>query len=262
MESGLAQVEVDISTPHGDIKAGVLIPGIPMGPADLVQPALELSSRLASMAIEHAKKEGRELSCRKGCSACCSQLVPVSKPEAFHLLDTIRRIPEDKKAHVMKRFREAADKLEETGIADLIRNPDATAEDHRLAGEKYFALGLPCAFLTETGSCGIHSARPSACREYNVTTPAENCRDIVGGEIRVEHTAVKMAPVLARLWAQEKGGVSEVMPMPLAAAWAAEHEAERGPTAPGPELFGRFMGIVSRVGAPRPEGKQGPAGPL
>ena len=40
---------------------------------------------------------------------------------------------------------------------------------------EYFKFGIACPFL-EDESCSIHPDRPMACREYLVSSPAENCR--------------------------------------------------------------------------------------
>ena len=42
----------------------------------------------------------------------------------------------------------------------------------------YYALRIPCPYL-ENEMCSIYEARPSACRELLVTSPAELCQDMV-----------------------------------------------------------------------------------
>ena len=116
-----------------------------------------------------------------------------------------------------------------------------------------------CPFLKSGEVCGIHPARPAACREHNVTSPAELCQDPFGNQVRPLPMAIRMNSVLARLWAQEKDETAQFLPMPIALEWAREHRAERAPVAEGPALFGRFLGVLGRAGRARPEGEPGEA---
>jgi Fe-S-cluster containining protein len=254
MEPGMSHVKVNVKTPHGEIDGNVGIPHVMMTSVDLVRGALDMTSNLVGMAIEDATKKDLEISCRKGCSVCCNQVVPVSKPEAFFFLDLIRqKIPEDIRETVKGLFEAAALRIDETGIAARLSKPDLTEEDLDQIGDEYFKLGIRCPFLSNAGACGVHQFRPTVCREYNVVTPAELCADPHHNPVRVVMPAIKMSMVLARLYAQETGTEAELMPLVLAPAWAAEHDDERGPLVEGPELFGRFMGILARVGRPRAE---------
>ena len=253
MDDGMTHVRVSIKTPHGEIEGGIGVPHQMMTSVDLVPGALDLTDNIVGLAIEYANSQDFRISCKKGCSICCNQMVPVSKPEAFFLLDLVReRLPADIREKVRERIRQIAATLEESGIASRLDKSRLLEEDHDRLGEDYFKLGMPCPFLAENGACGIHPLRPTACREYNVVTPAELCSDPVKNQVQVALPALKMSLVLAQLYAQETGTDAEVMPLPLAIAWAAEHEDERGPEVEGPELFGRFMGIVSRAGAAKP----------
>ncbi len=254
MEPGMTHMRVNIKTPHGEIDGHIGVPHKTITAVDLVPGALNLTDNLVGLAIEYANSKDFRISCKKGCSICCNQLVPVSKPEAFFLLDLIRdRLPEHIRQMVKERLGVAAEKLEESGIAVRIEKQDVLKEDHDLVGEDYFNLGMPCPFLSDSGACGIHPLRPTACREYNVVTPAELCAAPVRNKVQVALPALKMSMVLAQLYAQETGTRAVLMPLVLAPAWAAEHEDERGPLIAGPELFGRFMGIVARAGWPKPE---------
>ncbi len=253
----MTYVKVNIKLPHGEVDGNVGVPHEMIDTVSLVPGALELSDQVVALALKYAEEAGHEITCKKGCSICCRQLVPVSKPEAFFLLDLMRqRLPDDRRNMVLARMKAAADKISEAGIADRLKKVDLTIDDHQQVGNDYFKLGMPCPFLTDTGACGIHPARPTACREYNVVTPAELCDDPVGNHVNVALPALKMSLILAQVYAQETGTKAEVMPLVLAPAWAAENEDQRGPKVEAPELFGRFMGILGRAGAPPPSGHE------
>ena len=58
-------------------------------PATAVLPALQ---GLVN-AVVGAAEAGREISCRKGCGACCRQLVPISRTEGEALLALVEVMP-------------------------------------------------------------------------------------------------------------------------------------------------------------------------
>jgi Fe-S-cluster containining protein len=133
-------------------------------PATDVLPALQ---ELVS-AVVGAAEAGKEISCRKGCGACCRQLVPISRTEGEALLALIEAIPEQRRNVVRARFAEAEAAITKAGLTDRGGRGD------RELSVAYFALRMPCPFL-EDESCSIHPDRPLVCREYLVTSPAELC---------------------------------------------------------------------------------------
>ena len=53
--------------------------------ADIVPLARRLSTKLAILFLERLRGNGQSIPCCKGCSACCSYLIPLSIPEAFQV---------------------------------------------------------------------------------------------------------------------------------------------------------------------------------
>ena len=134
-------------------------------PATGVLPALQ---GLVNAVVE-AAESGKEISCRRGCGACCRQLVPVSRTEGEALLTLVDAMPEQRRARVRARFAEAEARITAAGLAE--RRDGRSDRDLSTA---YFALGVPCPFL-EDESCSIHPDRPLVFREYLVTSPAALC---------------------------------------------------------------------------------------
>ena len=133
-------------------------------PATAVLPALQ---GLVN-AVVGAAESGQAISCRKGCGACCRQLVPISRTEGEALLALVEAMPEARRAAVRARFADAEARIAAAGLDDRAGRSD------REISVAYFALGVPCPFL-EDESCSIHPDRPLVCREYLVTSPAELC---------------------------------------------------------------------------------------
>ena len=139
---------------------------VPSGPvaATAVLPALQ---GLVNATVG-AAESGKAISCRKGCGACCRQLVPISRTEGEALLALVEAMPREQRKAVRSRFAAAEAAIAEAGLAER-----GTRSDREMS-VAYFALGVPCPFL-EDESCSIHPDRPLVCREYLVTSPATLC---------------------------------------------------------------------------------------
>lgn len=171
------QVTATLRLSVGDLRLAHPIT-VPAGtvPATAVVPALQgLVNAAVAAAEEQIKRAGKTISCRKGCGACCRQLVPISHTEGERLLAVIDTLPGSRRAAVKARFDEASAALARAGLRDVLLDPARRAgKTDRELSVAYFALGIPCPFLEEE-SCSIHPERPLVCREYLVTSPAELC---------------------------------------------------------------------------------------
>ncbi len=64
--------------------------------------------------------EGRTVSCRTGCGACCRQLVPISAMEALHLNEVIQGLPGEHRERVLGSFAQAQAQLAEKGMLEAL----------------------------------------------------------------------------------------------------------------------------------------------
>ena len=205
----------------GDLRIAhpITVPTGPVAAADVV-PALQ---GLVN-AVVAAAEAGKAISCRKGCGACCRQLVPISRTEAERLLSTVAAWPAERRA----RFARAESAL---AAADL---KERKGRRDRELSTGYFALGIPCPFL-EDESCSIHPDRPLVCREYLVTSPAELCAG-------PEQEGVMPVPVpkvspAARGLQDER---EDWFPLALLLDWA-KRRPKAGAKRTGPEWIQRFL---------------------
>jgi len=152
------------------LTVGTLRIAHPITVANAPVPAAEIVPALQGLvnAVVEAAQAGKTVSCRKGCGACCRQLVPVSRTEGERLLQLVDALPAERRETLLARFAAAETAIEGTGLKDRAGRTD------RELSAAYFALRLPCPFL-EDESCSIHPERPLVCREYLVTSPAELC---------------------------------------------------------------------------------------
>src|SRR5215475_12640812 len=77
----------------------ITVPNAPVPAADVV-PALQ---ELVNTVVKTAE-EGQVVSCRKGCGACCRQLVPMSRTEGERLLQIVDALGAERRDVLTKRF--------------------------------------------------------------------------------------------------------------------------------------------------------------
>jgi Fe-S-cluster containining protein len=208
---------------------------VPSGPvsASEVVPALQgLVNAVVAAAEDGLVKSGGEISCRKGCGACCRQLVPVSRTEGERLLGVIEAMPPERRKQLGARFAAAAAAIRGAGLDQRRGRAD------RELSTGYFALGIPCPFLEEE-SCSIHPERPLVCREYLVTSPAELCAG--PAQEGVTPVPVPKVSMAARGLQDER---EDWFPLAMLMEWS-RSRSKGGNRRTGPEWVRRFLEKMS-----------------
>lgn len=236
----VALQKVRLMTPEGPLTGQVQIDTGPMRLAELVPTAQELTSVLAERAFRHAERLGLKVSCRAGCAACCRHMVPLSPPEAYFLADYLDRLDPLERARLDGRFEAIDAHLVKLDLLDRLMDAKLGSDPATAVNRTYFALQMPCPFLVQE-SCGIYADRPVACRDYNVTSPAEYCRDPWTFPVEMVPMPLPLSVALARTTAQVTGEPPVLIPLPLVPRWVKAHPEWRLATWPGLELFHKFM---------------------
>ena len=213
----------------GDLKVvhPITVPSGPVSASEVV-PALQ---GLVN-AVVAAAEAGKAISCRKGCGACCRQLVPVSRTEGERLLGVIEAMPPDRRKELGARFASAATAIKRAGLDQRRGRAD------RELSTGYFALGIACPFLEEE-SCSIHPERPLVCREYLVTSPAALCAG--PAQEGVTPVPVPKVSMAARGLQDER---EEWFPLAMLMEWS-RTRPRGGSKRTGPEWVQRFLGRMS-----------------
>jgi Fe-S-cluster containining protein len=198
----------------------------------------DVTEEVVARAVARSEAQGRPISCKAGCGACCRQLVPLSQTETHILRELVQDLPEARRREIERRFADARAKVEAAGLLDTLLEPkrlegksDDEFEAFHLA---YFALGIPCPFL-EDESCSIHPERPLICRQYLVTNPAEACATPSEATIAKLPLAAN-ADVAMTLATGDPKSKFEWVPLVVALEWSELHpEDEEG--VPGAQLL-------------------------
>lgn len=238
-------LSVDITTPEGRLRGNLAVPQRPIRLAELAWNALPLDEQLIRMSLRQHAPDPAAISCQKGCGACCRQVVPLSPPEAWMLYDLVQGMPEARRARALERFAAAGEALDAAGLREVFAGPIERSEDLRAASVAYFRMDVPCPFL-EDDACSIHPHRPSVCREYLVTSPAEHCAELGRKPVKRVPVSVRMSEALARVAARLLGSEPVVIPMVMALDWAAAHAEEGQRRWDARQLIGMLLEELGR----------------
>jgi len=241
LEIGGNRMKLKLSVPIGEM------------PPESVLPALyDLSNTIVDGVERKMDIIGQEISCKKGCGACCRQLVPISPAEVRLISTYVDNLPEPEQSQMRERFERAADRLRESDCLDRAVNYHHLSEDETMNMIKdYFALGISCPFLVEE-SCSIYPIRPLICREYLVISSPEHCASLDGEKIRRLQFPVSVAETFAMMDGVRFKGENPYVPLILALEWVEDHGEECG-YLPGPNWVQNFFTDLSGKEIPEPE---------
>ncbi|MEZ6032896.1 MAG: YkgJ family cysteine cluster protein [Planctomycetaceae bacterium] len=224
---------------------------VPSGPVtwDDILPFMRALVKVGSdISQEYFAERGKPVSCKAGCGICCRQRVPLAEFEAHRLRRLVDAMPEPRRSEIIARFQAVEERVREA--RDTIRldavdgdTPLSLKEMAQRAGA-YFRLMIPCPFL-ENESCSIYDERPLKCREYLVTSPAENCAEpsrlpVVGLPLPLE---VSMATLFLDQDPQDSG--IRWVPLDEMMSWTDSH-TPAPPSRSGSELLHEFMSRLMR----------------
>ena len=243
-----AALDIDFQTPLGRLRGRMPVSPAPMRLAELAYNVLALDEQLVRMAVAATERDGKTISCRRGCSACCRQVVPVSPAEAWMLYDLVRSLPAERRAHVLDRFADAHAQAMDGGFGQKYggRDFDVFAESTDAfmeMGLAYIGLGIACPFL-EDNACSIYADRPTVCREFLVTTPAAYCDDPAAFPVESVPRAANLTECLSRVSALMLDSEPQVIPLTLALRWAEEHHALGQQRYDASSLMRAFFGLM------------------
>lgn len=237
---GSQKLKLKLVVPAGEVPPEVLLPSLQ-----------QLSDRVVEGVEDKVRRNGLKISCRKGCGACCRQLVPISPAEARLLAEIVENMPEEARAVVRERFDQAVRRLQESGLQEQAVNYHRLPEPElRSMGRAYFELGIACPFLDDE-ACSIHPFRPLVCREYLVISSPEHCATLAEEHIRRLQFPVSIASAFAGMDGVSTPGENIYLPLIQALQWSAAHAGEVK-LRPGPKWVQAFFKDLSGADIPAP----------
>jgi len=216
-----AQLKLNIGGENCEIN--ISVPEENSGPNAILPFARELTNKAVDIAVKEFTKDGKQISCEKGCGACCVQLVPISDTEAREISKLIKTYPKTKKKALMSRFETAKKQLVDSNLWETLSHPEKITDDQtRSLGHDYFSQQIPCPFL-EDGACSIHPIRPLSCREFLVTSPPKYCANPNEKDIVTVDIPTRISNAFAALGENDPNYTTTWIPLILAPYWQQKH---------------------------------------
>lgn len=220
-ESEWVTGNVTLSIEGQPLEMQMTVPAKPVTSRKMLPIFQRMSNSFVQIGIDGVNAEGKQISCKAGCGACCRQPVPIAEIEAHEIADLVEKMPKPRRSEIIKRFKDACEHFFKMGWFEKLDSVPAMEHEKRQnVIHEYFAQGIPCPFL-EDESCSIYEDRPLACREYLVTTPAENCKKPSKEGINMVPLPVKPSATLCKITKTEN--LSEAVnfvPLILSLEWA------------------------------------------
>ena len=201
----LVSAEFTIEGEDFRLTSRVTVPAGPTRVSDLLPVARALSDAVVRETSQAVEGAGEKVSCKKGCGACCRNLVAISEVEARRIRAVVEQLPEPRRDTIRARFSEARERLERAGLLDELQAVHrVTSEDYTTLVGTYFQERIACPFLEDE----------LPLREF----------------IAVARCQVPPPEHFLERW----------VPLILAPEWAAAHPDDPPPK-PGPELLRELL---------------------
>jgi Fe-S-cluster containining protein len=217
--------------------------------SDITPLARMLSTKLAIMMLDKLHSNGELVPCRKGCSACCNYLIPLSVPEAFRLREEVLAMPTEQGRAVSHSFLDTAKIIlnEKPKIFEINESAEASCQIQINELSKWYAsLKLACPFLSNN-LCTSYVHRPVACREYIVTGSALLCEDEWSDESQIVQMPISILDCLGQLAAELEQSDIEAVMLPLALPWVQENLERSERTWPAVAMVECFVEILQAL---------------
>lgn len=213
--------------------------------ADIVPAARKLSSKIAIAVRERITENNQSVPCQKGCSACCSSLIPLSVPEVFRLSEEFLAMPSERSNHLLRNCIATAEKIlskaKRTACMESFSKNAKTGTSQ--INKWYGDLKLACPFLCEN-LCVLYEERPLACREHIVTGSSDSCQNGRKCRPNVAAMPVSVLEAMGQLASELEGTDVEAIMLPFSLAWVQDNIDRAERRWPAKDMVLRFVEIL------------------
>jgi Fe-S-cluster containining protein len=244
-QSTTESISVELRIGSENIKISLEISNQPIHIYELLPFFQSITDKVVEICIKEVEQQGKSISCKKGCGACCSQLVPVSRAEGYMLANLVNSMPAERQQVIRERFAHHLKILKDAGITSLMDQTQNAqdAKQLREVGIRYFKLNLPCPFL-EDQACSIHANRPLSCREFLVTSDPIHCAKQEPGRVEGLVLLKRVSPIIYKMSRDLNEGGKGYLPL-IKILDSAEALASTQASRPAIELMKQFLHILT-----------------
>ncbi len=143
---------------------------LPLAVLDQISDDLD---RTVAEGFARARATGRaeeRPACRRGCAACCSQLVPLTTLEAQRIADHLSRMPRQERRPIAASVERHLGRFQ----AWAMQRPPGEVYG-REVNLDYLRQRIPCPFLGSENECRIYPVRPLICRGHHALGTSARC---------------------------------------------------------------------------------------
>jgi Fe-S-cluster containining protein len=237
-----------LETPDGAIpEMRIKIPDRAIKLCDLAPFMHTLTNAIIDLAVNKSADRGEKITCEFGCGVCCRQLVPLSAPEVFFIIDQLIKMPLAERIPVLKRFEIIERRAMALDLKTRILSPAGTETDNKAVARDYFHLLEACPFQIAQ-SCSIYTWRPVVCREFNALSDPALCQDPFVNKVRTVPLFKRPSSVLSLLASRVSGISPALVPMPLMFDWYERNKGLGDRTWPAEMLIRKLLEIIVEPG--------------
>lgn len=249
--------KINLKIAGRSLEMEMTVPTKPVKPQRMLPVFQQMTNSFVEMSVRETEAAGRKISCKAGCGACCRQGVPLAEVEAYQIAELVESMEEPRRTRIKKRFADACEHFRQINWFERMENCEElkkTEEKEFVMKElesavlEYFYQGIPCPFL-ENESCSIHENRPLSCREFLVTSPAENCDHPTAETIKKVKLLTKLSQYLLSISSSENSMKMGFVPLISALEFAAEFP-ENFPERPGQRWVTEFFENLAQTEIP------------
>lgn len=186
---------------------------------DIIPLARQICNRLMSVCEAATASKGETICCKKGCDACCDRfVVGMSEPEAFCLIEDIKRQDESIRNRILGILMEMGKLSEHTGLTKIFASmePTTTLRQRLEMLSSWWTEVHCCCPMLQNHQCSLYAYRPMVCREFLAVGDCNLCSSWKQQNVEIP---VPMYDVLMQLTSDLEGESPNLIIMPTLLQW-------------------------------------------
>jgi len=125
--------QVDMKLAGTRVHLTLTVPMAPVPPGAILPVLQTLSEAVGANVASELETQGKRISCRAGCGACCRQLVPITEIEARYLGELVESLAQERQTEIRRRFADVLRRLNKADLLETLRHLERFIPEKREA---------------------------------------------------------------------------------------------------------------------------------
>src|SRR5262249_12310432 len=96
--------KVSLTIEGKPLEMQMTVPAKPVKPHRMLPIFQQMANAFVDMSVEAVEAEGKQISCKAGCGACCRQPVPIAETEIYQIAELVEAMEEPRPSETQKTF--------------------------------------------------------------------------------------------------------------------------------------------------------------